>query len=76
MKRYFFDLVTKQRSEFDYSGRELPTPDKAFRLAELIALDLALEPEEPWLGWSVKVRSEDGREFFSVPVEPLHLAAA
>lgn len=76
MKRYFFDLVGVQRSEYDYRGKNLPTPERACRLAELIVLDLALEPEEPWLGWSVTVRNVEGEELFSLPVEASHLVAA
>jgi hypothetical protein len=76
MRRYFFDLVGKERSEYDYSGRELPTPESAHQLAELIALDLALEEQEPWYGWSVNVRNAEGCEMFCVPVESGYLAAA
>jgi hypothetical protein len=76
MSRYFFDLVGKGLSQYDYSGRVLPAPESALHLAELIAVDLALEEEEPWYGWSVKVRNAEGREMFCVPVESGYLAAA
>lgn len=76
MRRYFFDLVGKERSEYDYSGRELPTPESAHQLAELIAVDLALEEQEPWYGWSVKVRNTEGSEMFCVLVQSGYLAAA
>lgn len=76
MRRYFFDVVGPDRSEYDYSGRDMPTPEKACGLAELIALDLALEPEEPWYGWTINVRSAEGHEFFSIPVQASYLAAA
>jgi hypothetical protein len=76
MRRYFFDLVGGERSEYDYSGRVLPSAKNAQELAELIAVDLALEDEEPWCGWKVKVRSAEGHEMFCVPVQPGYLAAA
>ena len=71
MTRYFFDLVNPQRSEYDFRGGEFPTPDRAFQLAELIALDLAIEPESKWSGWSIEVCNALGQSLFSVPV-PAH----
>lgn len=76
MNRYFFDLVGKERSEYDYSGRDLPSPANAYSLAELIALDLAIDEQQPWCGWTVKVRNAQGREMHCVPVQPGYLAAA
>ena len=71
MKRYFFDLGTQCRSMYDYKGRELATPEAAYQLAELIALDLAFDGE--WVGWAVAVCSPDGERFFSVPVRDAEL---
>lgn len=76
MRRYFFDVVGRQRSEYDYHGRDLPTIDNAHQLAELIALDLGMDPEDRWTGWAVNVRSVEGNELFSVPVQSMCLAAA
>lgn len=76
MARYFFDLAGKQDCRHDFRGRELPTPEEAYRLAELIAVDLATGPEEQWVGWSVAVHGADGRELFSVPIQALCLPAA
>jgi hypothetical protein len=76
MRRYFFDVVGRQRSEYDYHGRDLPTPENAYQLAELIALDLGIEHENQWIGWTVNVRTPEGRELFSIPVESSDLAAA
>lgn len=76
MSRYFFDLVGEERSEYDYSGRNLPSPENAYQLAELIAVDLAVEEQEVWYGWTVKVRNVQGLEMFCVPVQPGYLAAA
>jgi hypothetical protein len=38
--RYFFDFVGHERSELDFTGRILPTPEEAYDAAELMALDL------------------------------------
>lgn len=76
MRRYFFDLVGEERSEYDYRGRDLPSPESAYQFAELIAVDLAVDEQEPWCGWAVKVRNAQGREMFCVPVQPGYLAAA
>ena len=76
MKRYFFDVVGKCRSEYDYRGREFPSPEKAFQLAELIALDLEISPQGEWAGYTVNVRDSYGRQFFSTRVREPELAAA
>jgi hypothetical protein len=70
MKRYFFDVVREGLSEFDFRGYEFATPEKAFQLAELIAIDLEISPPQgQWAGSLVKVRDTRGREFFSRRVE-------
>jgi hypothetical protein len=76
MSRYFFDVVGAQRCEYDYRGRELPTLEKAYRLAELIALDYAIHAGDELTGFTINVRGADGREFFSVPVQSSYVAAA
>ena len=76
MNKYFFDLVGRQRSEYDYRGRELPSPEKAYQLGELIALDLGIDGQREWSGWSIKVRNSLGQQFFSIPVPQLDLVAA
>jgi hypothetical protein len=76
MTRYFFDLVSQQRCQHDVRGRDLPTPEEARRLAELIAIDLATGPEDQWAGWSVAVRGVDGLELFALPIQVLALTAA
>jgi hypothetical protein len=76
MSRYFFDLVREGRAEYDYRGRDLPTSESAYQLAELIAVDLAIDEQESWCGWMVKVRNVEGREIGCVCVQPGYLAAA
>jgi|HubBroStandDraft_4_1064222.scaffolds.fasta_scaffold380371_2 uncharacterized protein DUF6894 len=77
MTRYFFDVVSQERSQHDFRGRDLPTLEEARRLADLMAIDLATGPEDQWTaGWSIAVRCADGRELFAVPIQALALTAA
>jgi len=75
VKRYFFDVIRQGRSEYDYTGRALSSPEKAYQLAELIALDLAVACEER-NDWHVRVCSAEGQKIFSIAVEPSYVAAA
>jgi hypothetical protein len=74
MNRYFFDIANRSQSIYDHKGRELSTPEAAYQLAELIALDLEVEGE--WTGWAVAVRTARGEKYFSVPVREQELSAA
>jgi hypothetical protein len=76
MTRYFFDLISQQRCQHDFRGRDLPALEDARQLAEMIAIDLATGPEDQWVGWSVAVRGADGGELLSVPIQALALSAA
>ena len=76
MQRYFFDVVSGPRSEYDYRGRDFPTADAAHQLAELIALDLGTDSDDKWHGWTIKVRNASGQQFFSIPIREHCLAAA
>ena len=71
MEKYFFDLVGQDQSQYDYRGRVFSKPEKAFRLAELISLDLEVRGEGEWSGWRINVRNAHGQEYFSVPVPTL-----
>jgi hypothetical protein len=75
MIRYFFDLVGQQRSEYDYRGRILSNCESAQQLAELMALDLGIESDGDWSGWTIAVRNAQGQQLLSVPVQPLCLVA-
>jgi hypothetical protein len=76
MTRYFFDRIGQGRSEYDYQGCFFASPDKAKQLAELMAIDLEIEPDGKWCGWSIDVRDPKGEKFFSIPVRASELAAA
>jgi hypothetical protein len=68
MQKYFFDLVGQDRSQYDYRGRVFAAPESAFRLAELMALDLNIRSEGEWSGWTIAVRNAQGQQIFSVPI--------
>jgi hypothetical protein len=74
MNRYFFDVVGHGRSELDYTGRLLPSPERAYDAAELMAFDLVVKWEAT-IGWAVNVSSAEGRKLFSIPVQVSYLAA-
>lgn len=76
MERYFFDVVGQQHSEYDYRGQVFPTREKAYQLAELIALDIAVKDEDRSAGFTINVRKADGCDLFSVPVQSSCIAAA
>ena len=67
MTKYCLALVSPQRSETRLRVGDFPVAERAFELAELIALELSIEADGTWSGWTVEVRSED-RKLFAVPV--------
>jgi hypothetical protein len=76
MNRYFFDVVLKSHSQYDYRGREFSSVEKAAQLAELIALDLEISPQGEWAGSTVTVRDQCGRQLFSREVGKPEVIAA
>ena len=76
MKKYFFDLVGQRGSEYDFRGREFAEPQKAFQLAQLLALDLEVGGEDEFSGGSINVRNADGHKLFTVPIRTPDLIAA
>lgn len=74
MGRYFFDvLVEPHRAEMTTAVARWRFLETARRLVALMALDLEMEPDEPWLGWMIDVRGAEEHEYFSkqVQVAPL-----
>jgi hypothetical protein len=63
---YCFALTGPLDSERHLRMGEFPAPETAFGLADLIAVELGLEPQ--WQGWTVEVRSMQGRRLFAAPV--------
>lgn len=75
MNTYFFDLAGQGGSEYDYRGRAFSEPLQAYQLAQLIAHDLEVDRGDDLAGWSVNVRSADGRQIYSVPIQNSDLIA-
>jgi hypothetical protein len=69
MKKYFFDIVDGDGAAFDYCGREFPSPEAAYPLAELLALDLEVR-DVASTECSISVSDATGRQYFTVPVRP------
>jgi hypothetical protein len=68
MTNFCIALVSPQRAESRLRVGEFPAAERAFELAELIAFDLSIEVDGNWWGWTVEVRSAQGRRLFAVPV--------
>jgi len=68
MMKYCFALTSPRRPESRLRVGEFPSAERAFQLAELIASELSIEADGNWRGWTVEVRSDEGRKLFAVPV--------
>ena len=76
MKRFFFDVSTKEHIQYDFRGRDFSEPEQARALAELIALDFECADYGDDLGdVEIQVRNIKGACLFSVPVRPLEMVA-
>ena len=75
MYRYFFDVLGRERSELDYTGRLLPTIEKAYYEAEPLAFDIAVKEANDTIGLSVRVSTPEGRKLFTIPVHASYLAS-
>jgi hypothetical protein len=76
MKKYFFDRIGQDCSEYDFRGHDFAEPQKAFQLAQLLALDLEVEGHEAFAGGSINVRNADGHKLFTVRIGEPELVAA
>ncbi len=66
--RFFFDLKSEQHTVLDYSGEDFRRHEAAIDFAKAIADDITHRASRQWLGWSVEVLDEVGRQFISVPI--------
>ena len=76
MNKYFFDRVGQGCSEYDFRGRDFAEPQKAFQLAQLLALDMEVGGGDEFFGGSINVRNADGHKLFSVPIRQPEAIAA
>ena len=68
MDVYFFDRISRERSEYDFNGKALPGPEAARQFAELIAMDLGVSEDGNWSNWMISVRDVFGKQMFFVPI--------
>jgi hypothetical protein len=76
MKKYFFDVVSEKGPEYDFRGHDFAEPQKAFQLAQLLALDLEVGGDDEFSGGMVAVRNADGHKLYSVRIREPELIAA
>jgi hypothetical protein len=76
MKKYFFDRIGQGCSEYDFRGHDFAEPQKAFQLAQMLALDLEVSGAEEFAGGSINVRNADGHKLFTVTIREPELIAA
>ena len=68
MVRYFFDVVSRSRSEYDSQGTLLSDTNEARKWARLLAITLRVPNErQEFVDGRVDVRGPDGCELFSIP---------
>ncbi len=68
MARFFFDYRTKDRSLYDYRGDEFERPESAIEFAQATAQVLTNSLSGDWVGWSIEVRSAEGKRFGSLTI--------
>lgn len=66
--RFFFDLKNEQHKVLDYRGEDFGHHEAAIDFAEAVADDMRHRVSGQWLGWSVEVLDEIGRQFISIPI--------
>jgi predicted DNA-binding ribbon-helix-helix protein len=72
MPRYFFDIVSRSRSEYDGGGTLLSDTDEARKWAQLLAVTLRPGDEkQEFMDGQVHVRGPGGFELFSIPIRHL-----
>jgi hypothetical protein len=76
MNKYFFDRIGQGCSEYDFCGHDFAEAEKAFQLAQLLAIDLEVGGGDEFAGGSINVRNADGHKLFSVPIGEPERAAA
>jgi hypothetical protein len=73
---FLFDYTAKDQALYDFRGDEFPSSVAAIDFATEIALNLKHSLTSDWIGWTVEVRSAEGKEIYSLPVDAAELLAA
>jgi hypothetical protein len=66
--RFFIDYTADDQSLYDYHGEEFLSSNDALDFAEATVQTLKNDLAGLWQGWSVHVRSADGKTYFSLPI--------
>jgi len=66
MKRFFFNLASKDANICDTKGREFSDLAAAHRHAMLLIHRMTLLDDMDWQGWSVNVTNESNRSVLNV----------
>jgi len=61
VKHYSFVLIDPRGSESDLRTGEFRSFGQVLQLAEVVALDLSIDPERQWAGWTLEVRDVHGQ---------------
>lgn len=67
--RFFIDYKAEGESLYDYQGEEFLSSDDALDFAQSTVLALKNNLSGLWKGWSVEVRSAEGKKYFSLPID-------
>ena len=68
MDPYSLVLIDPRGSESIFRVGEFPSAEKACALAEFVTLDLSIDPEYRWAGWTLEVRDVHGQILVSKSV--------
>lgn len=67
--RFFIDYTAEGQSIYDYHGEEFLSSDDVLDFAQATAQSLQNHLGNRWKGWSVEVRSAEGKKIFSLPID-------
>ena len=67
--RYFIDYTAEGKSLYDYQGEEFLSSSDALDFAQATAQALQNHLGGIWQGWTVEVRSADGKKHFSLLID-------
>jgi len=74
--RFFIDYTAEGQSLYDYQGEEFLSSSDVLDFAQATALTLHNHLGGIWKGWSVEVRSAEGKKYFSLPIDSMTALAA
>lgn len=67
--RFFIDYTAEGQSIYDYQGEEFLSSNDVLDFAQATVQTLQNHLGGRWKGWTVEVRSPDGKKIFSLPID-------